>query len=184
MRRAVLILAALPLLLAGCDLGISEAVPGHASPAVTGGPATGATQAAGVPPAPTASVSASCPYLPNQVVADANGQHVGSVKISAAVSGQKPSCFFYRPDGHEQLSIRVYTGDAATATAIVNAAAPVSTSNPATEPAGWQGGSQSTGSGAVYAVAKGGHAVVVTTNQAQTIKARVVATDAITTLGF
>lgn len=182
MRRAVLILAVLPLLLAGCSIGKSDAVPGQASSAVTGAPTT--APAAGVPAAPTASVTASCPYLTNQVAADANGQHIGAVKISAAVSGQEPSCFFYRPDGNEQLSVRVYTGDPATATAIVNAAAPVATSNPATEPAGWQGGSQSTGSGAVYAVAKGGHAVVVTTNQAQTIKARVVATDVVTNLGL
>ena len=48
------------------------------------------------------------------------------------------------------------------AKAIVNQAAPIASSNPATEPAGWNGGSEATGGGAVYAGAKQGNAVVVT----------------------
>lgn len=81
-----------------------------------------------------------------------------------------------------QLSVRVYVGDPRTAKGIVNQATPVSTSSPATQPAGWQGGYQSIDSGAVYAVARNGDAVVVHTNQAQSIKARAIAELAITAL--
>jgi hypothetical protein len=75
-------------------------------------------------------------------------------------------------------------GEPAVAQAIVNQAAPVNSADPANEPAGWQGGAQSNGKTAVYAVAKGGDAVVVTTNQPQTIKARQIAVEAISKLKF
>ena len=45
-------------------------------------------------------------------------------------------------------------------------------------------GAQPTDEGAVYAVAKGPQAVVVTTNQEQTIKAKVVAQETISALGL
>src|SRR5205823_11486752 len=97
---------------------------------------------------------------------------------------QHPTCFFYRPDGGLQVTVRLYGGDPQVAKAIVNQAAPIASSNPATEPAGWNGGSEATGDGAVYAVAKQGNAVVVTTNQQQTIKARRIAEQAISALGW
>jgi hypothetical protein len=143
-----------------------------------------ASAATAPPIAPPATV-ANCPYLGTLFVEDANGQHVGRVRISATDGGQTdPTCYFYRPDGGLQLTVRVYTGDQATATAVVNQAAPVTTSDPASDPSGWTGGSQATATGAVYAVSKGGDAVVVITNQKQTIKARRVAVQAITGLGM
>jgi len=66
----------------------------------------------------------------------------------------------------------------------VDRVAPVATANPAQLPDGWTGGSQATDGGAVFAVAKGGTAVVVTTNQAQTIKAKRVAEKTIAELGL
>ncbi|HVW44513.1 MAG TPA: DUF2020 domain-containing protein, partial [Amycolatopsis sp.] len=95
-----------------------------------------------------------------------------------------PTCFFYALTGKLQLTVRVYVGDAAVAKALVDKAAPVDTSNPASDPAGWRGGYEQTDSGAVYAVAKDGSAVVVTTNQQQTVKARTVAKQAISALGL
>jgi hypothetical protein len=138
-----------------------------------------------VPPAPTAAITAKCPYIDQQIVADDNGQHVGSVKISAAVAGQPhPTCFFYRPDGNLQLTIRVYVGSADVATSMVNQAAPIATSSPATTPAGWNGGTEPLPHGAVYAVSKGGNAVIVTSNQLQTIKVKEIANSAIQGLQF
>lgn len=131
------------------------------------------------PPVPRPAKEADCPYLDSDTVAFTNGQRVGQVRISA---GQPPACFFYRYDGRQQMSVWVYRGTSRVAEAIIDRAAPVATSNKATEPRGWTGGSQRTGSGAVYAVLSGGDAVVVTTNQHQTIKAREIATDVIKTL--
>jgi hypothetical protein len=126
-----------------------------------------------VPPAPEPSGSGPCPYLGTDFVAQANGQHVSKVRTSA--DKPQPSCFFYALNGALQLTVRVYVGEPAVATAMVDQAAPVDTSNPADEPAGWRGGYEATGTGAVYAVAKQGAAVVVTTNQQQSVKARTVA---------
>jgi hypothetical protein len=49
---------------------------------------------------------------------------------------------------------------------------------------GWKGGAQANESGAVYAVAKDSSAVVVTTNQGQTIKAKQIAQESISSLGL
>lgn len=140
------------------------------------------------PPAKTAD----CPYISADDVANDNGQHVTTVKISAADDGQPhPVCYFYRPDGALQVTVRVYVGTPQEAVAIVNAAAPVSTSYPASEPTGWSGGLESgpfpgmnNPSNTVYAVSKGGDAVVVVSNQAQSIKARLITTTVIQNLGL
>lgn len=133
------------------------------------------------PPAPQPASEGPCPYLDESVVEDANGQRVGSVEISA---DQPPACFFLRPDGNVQATVRIYTGEAAVAKAIVDEAAPVATANPAELAGGWTGGAQASDDGAVYAVLKEGSAVVVTTNQGQTIKAKLIAQEAITALGL
>jgi UPF0176 protein len=130
-----------------------------------------------VPPEPTPSGDGPCPYLDTEFVAQSNGQHVSRVRISA--DKPDPTCFFYALTGKLQLTVRIFVGDPAVATALVNQVAPIDSSDPATEPAGWTGGYQATGTGALYAVAKQGSAVVVTTNQAQSIKARIVAKQAI-----
>lgn len=173
MRRAVF-LAALGLLLVGCGPHIA----GTAAPAsrvtthVTVPPAKAA-----VPPALPPATTAACPFLDTDEVQNDNGQHVGSVKISSASDGQPhPVCYFYRPDGHLQMTVRVYVGSPAVATAMVNQAAPIATSDPASQPGGWSGGSMALPNGAVYAIANGGTAIVVISNQLQTIKCKLVAT--------
>ncbi|ONI72797.1 hypothetical protein ALI144C_43115 [Actinosynnema sp. ALI-1.44] len=140
------------------------------------------TQPEGPPPPPEPVADGPCPYLESAFVAQANGQRATKVRISA--DKPHPTCFFYRADGSIQLTARVYVGTAKNAKALVDEAAPIDTSNPATSPAGWKGGSIGAAKGSTYAVAKEGTAVIVTTNQAQSIKARQVAEKAITTLGL
>jgi hypothetical protein len=68
--------------------------------------------------------------------------------------------------------------------ATVDAAAPVATSDLVELPGGWSGGSQPTADGAVFAIARHGTAVVITTNQQQTIGARRIAEQVITALNL
>lgn len=185
MRRAALGLGLLGVLLVAC--GPAKTISGSPASTITSHVVVTSTSVAAVdvPPAPQpAAGAASCPYIKTQDAADDNGQHIGSIKISAGTDGQPhPTCFFYRPDGHLQLTVRVYVGTSNVATAIVNQAAPVSTSNPETAPAGWTGGSMALSNGAVYAIAKGGTAIVVTSNQLQTIKCKLVAVQVVAGLG-
>jgi len=187
----------LPVLPFVALLGILTACgPSSSASGTTSAAAGTTTQAtASLPPAPAAptpAVTASCPYLATDFVKDTNGQGVGRVKISTGGGQPHPSCFFYRPDGNMQVSVRVYVGQSAVAQAIVNQAAPVATSDPASDPEGWQGGLISGGYNgmnnptgqATYAVYKGGDAVVVWVNQAQSIKARKIAEQAISSLGL
>lgn len=170
MRRLLILPFVVPLL-AAC--GPTEQPPAATGPSAPSSPAA----AAQAPPAPEPTGNGPCPYLENSFIADANGQKVSKVKTSA--DKPHPACFFYALSGKLQLTVWVYVGESAVAKAIVDQAAPIDTSNPADEPAGWKGGYQPSGGGAVYAVAKEGHAVVVTTNQKQSIKARSVAKQAI-----
>jgi UPF0176 protein len=134
------------------------------------------------PPSPEPTDDGPCPYLETSFIADANGQRVSKVRVSA--DSPHPACFFYRADGKVQLSVQVYVGDPGAAKALVDRAAPIDTANRAELPAGWAGGAQPTDSGAVFAVAKEGSAVVITTNQKQTIKAKRVAEQTIEALGL
>jgi UPF0176 protein len=175
MRRLVLLVPAV-VLLAGCGPAI---VSGTATPSPPSA-STGAAVGAGLPPDPQPGATEDCPYLGSEFVAESNGQHVSKVRVSA--DQPHPACFFYRPDGKVQLTVWVYVGQPDVATALVNKAAPVETSNPASDPTGWKGGYQSTGDGAVYAVSKGASAVIATTNQKQSVKARTVVKKAIAAL--
>ncbi|WP_199440614.1 DUF2020 domain-containing protein [Umezawaea beigongshangensis] len=136
----------------------------------------------GPPPAPEPVADGPCPYLDTGFVAEKNGQLVPKVRLSA--DEPTPTCFFYASATEVQLTVRVYEGEAAVAKSVVDEAAPIADSNPAKAPAGWEGGSLATGAGAVYAVAKGGSAVVVTSNQKQTVKPKQIAEEAITNLGL
>lgn len=168
MRRAVFVaLPLLGLLLGGCG----PAVDGVAKPATTIVPTTSAPVV--VPPVAPPAKTAACPVVTSQEVTYDNAEAVGSVKVSELQDGQKyPVCYFYRLNGTLQMTVRVYTGTPEVATALVDQAAPIATSNPATQPPGWQGGSLSSKQGAVYAVAKGGTAVIVSSNMTQTVKCR------------
>jgi hypothetical protein len=134
-----------------------------------------------LPPEPQPTADGPCPYLEESYVEETNGQRVSGVQTSA---DEPPTCFFLRPDGNVQLTVRIYTGEASVAQALVDAAAPVASSNPAELSGGWKGGAEATDDGAVYAVAKDATAVVVTTNQGQTIKAKQIAQESISTLGL
>jgi UPF0176 protein len=173
MRRAAFVVVPLLVLLGACG----TTVDGVASPA---GPVTHTVTPApvAVPPLLPPARTASCPVVSSQEVTNDNAEAVGTVKVSEVPAGQKyPVCYFYRAmNGQLGMTVRVYTGTAAVATALVNQAAPIATSNPASEPPGWTGGSMSSAQGAVYAVAKGGTAVIVTSNMTQTIKCRDVTT--------
>ncbi|MBC6449233.1 DUF2020 domain-containing protein [Actinokineospora xionganensis] len=178
MRRVVIFAASL-FALSACT---AEPVPAPVSS--VGAPASTVTEppSAQAPPAPEPVADGPCPYLESTAVADANGQRVTKVRISA--DKPHPACFFYRPDGTVQLTVRIYLGEPAIATAIVDEAAPRATSDPARSPQGWEGGSLSGEKGAVYAVAKDKAAVVVTSNQAQTIKARRIVEAVVAELGL
>lgn len=135
-----------------------------------------------LPPSPEPVADEPCPYLPESFVAEANGQRVSKVRTSA--DDPHPACFFYALNGKEQLSVQVYTGDPEAATGLVDRAAPIDTSNPASRPTGWNGGYQTFEDGAVYAVSKESSAVIVRTNQLQSVKGRTVAEEVISTLGL
>ena len=177
------LLTALPSLLVLGLLGAcATAEPASAPTTAAVAKTTTATTPAGPPPAPQPATDGQCPYLASSVVQEANGQLVRKVRLSA--DQPDPACFFYADATEVQLSVWVFQGEPGTAKAVVDRAAPVADSNPATVPAGWNGGSLTTGTGAVYAVAKGGHAVVVTSNQKQTIKARTIAETVVENLGL
>lgn len=136
----------------------------------------------GPPPTPEPSADGECPYLPSTDVAQANGQLVRKVRLSEGAP--TPACFFYADATDVQLSVWVFQGEPTTAKAVVDRAAPIASSNPASSPEGWNGGSVSNDQGAVYAVAKGGAAVVVSSNQQQTIKAKRIAETVVANLGL
>lgn len=176
-RSLVVIGVAVAALVSGCAGGDSAQ-----EQTTSSSPAAAKASSAVLPPEPEPANEGPCPYLDGEFVAQTNGQRVGSVRTST--DEPHPACFFYRPDGDTQLTVRVYVGEADVAKALVDAAAPVATSNPTAQPTGWEGGYESGDDGAVYAVSKEGTAVIVTTNQQQSVKARTVAIEAISSLGI
>ncbi len=137
------------------------------------------------PPAPQPVADGPCRYLPATSVESANGERVTRVRISATGPGQPyPACFFLTYHDAVQLRTWIVVSTPRAAGATVDAAAPVATSDLVELPGGWSGGSQPTAEGAVFAVAKQGTAVVITTNQRQTIGARRIAEQVIATLGL
>ncbi|OLF06298.1 hypothetical protein BLA60_32145 [Actinophytocola xinjiangensis] len=183
MRRVSFLVAPLVVVLAACG---AENIAGQ--PQVIGAPDTGTSETTGEA-APTAAPptvvepteGGPCPYLDAAFVEETNGQRVAETKTS---TDDPPACYFYRADGDVQLAIQIYRGEPDVAKAFVDQAAPVDSANPAELAGGWAGGAQPTDTGAVYAVAKEGTAVVVATNQEQTLKAKLVAQEAITALGL
>jgi hypothetical protein len=161
--------------LTACDAAAqSQSTPTTAVPTTTASPTTTTVAKPTGPPAvPEPTVDGACPYLDTKFVQEANGQLVRKVRLSA--DQPHPACFFYANATDVQLSVWVYQGEVKIAKAIVDRAAPIADSSPATVPEGWSGGSVSNADGAVYAVAKLGNAVVVTSNQQQSIKARRIA---------
>jgi UPF0176 protein len=154
--------------------------PSHSGPATAGQAGNPATVAPA--PAPRSAAEGPCRYLPAAAVQIANGQRVAAVRISA--DQPYPACFFLASDGTVQLRTWIVVATPEVARATVDAVAPVATSDLAELPGGWSGGSQPTAGGAVFAVSRRGTAVVITTNQRQTISARRVAEQVIAALGL
>jgi len=195
------VLAAAVVVLTGCSgaaaprsapptsAPVPSATTSAAAPTTTT-PPTVATPPAAPPPAPVAlpaapapTVDGVCPYLSAADVSAFNGDKVLGVRLDPTY--MPPACFFTRGDGSQQLSVWVFRASSATeASAAVDRAAPVATTDPADQPAGWIGGSSGGANGAVYAVAKGPVAVVIMSSQGQSVKARRVAEQVITALGL
>lgn len=146
------------------------------------------------PPKATATPAATdgtCPYLSADVVSEITGQHHGQTQLVQFTP--HPMCVFYRSDGGRMGSVRIIqAGSAAAAVAAVNQHVPVAGSQPATQPAGWSGGSttsagqmtQDSQAMSVYAVSKGTVAVVAEENESPSLKARLMAVCAIYGLGL
>lgn len=128
-----------------------------------------------------------CPYLETQWVADTNGQRMTGLGIDERFD--TPACVFWSYPDDPQLTVIVrHMHTPEEATAVVDWAAPIDTTEPAEEPEGWSGGRVGGGIAghetALYAVAKGTVAVVVFTNQEQSLKAELVAKEVITNLNL
>ena len=141
------------------------------------------------PPAATrvpAAVDGECPYLSADVVSIITGQHHGQTQLVDLAP--HPMCVFYRSDGGLMGSVRVIkAANPQAAVAAVNQHVPVAGSQPASQPAGWVGGSVTSGgqmtqdstAKSVYAVSKGNIAIVAEEDESPSIKARVMAVCAI-----
>jgi len=139
----------------------------------------------------TPPVAGECPYLSADVVSDITGQHHGQTQVIAL--DPHPMCVFYRSDGGRMGSVRVIqAASAAAAAAAVDQHVPIATSQPATQPTGWIGGSttspgqmtQDSEALSVYAVSKGTIAIVVEEDESPSLKARLMAVCAIHGLGL
>lgn len=133
--------------------------------------------------APVPGPAGVCPYLSEDTVEILNGERVQAVLLDRIED--PTACFFTDTDtgGGVAVSVWVYRAeDAAAARMAVDTAAPVDSSAPAAEPAGWNGGRFGGIDGAGYAVSKGTVAVIVTTTQAQSVKAQRLAVAVIDTL--
>lgn len=132
--------------------------------------------------------STDCPYLETQFVAETNGQKVTASGIDERFD--TPACVFWSYPEEPQLEVLVrHTGSEQEARDVVDNFAPVDVTDLAEEPAGWSGGRAGGGvipgrDGAVYAVAKDSVAVVVLTNQKESVKAQLIAEQAIVNLSL
>jgi len=133
-----------------------------------------------------------CPYLDTAWVEETNGQRVLGVGTDPRFD--TPACVYWSYPDAPQLTVIVRDmPDEAAAIAVVDWAAPIDSTEPAEEPEGWSGGRAGAGmvpgglptghDGALYAVQKDNRAVVVFTNQDQSLKAELVAKEVIDTLG-
>lgn len=144
-------------------------------PSMPGPSTTAAVPGTVLPPA----TSGDCPYLPAADIRYLTGQRAGAGQLISA--SPEPICVFTRLDTVWVAAIRVFrTPDAASARAAVDERIPVSGSSPADRPTGWSGGYMGLPDGtseypqarSVYGVSAGQYAVIVWTNQQQSVKAR------------
>ncbi|QGU05758.1 hypothetical protein CETAM_12635 [Corynebacterium comes] len=116
-------------------------------------------------------------------MSDTNGQRTLGVGVDPRFD--TPACVFWSYPEEPHLTVIVRDmPDAESAIAVVDWAAPIDTTEPAEEPEGWSGGRAGAGmvpgrNGALYAVQKDDRAVVVFSNQDQSLKAEQVAKEVI-----
>jgi hypothetical protein len=138
------------------------------------------------PPAATATPPAqpgTCPYLSDDQVADINGQRAGQTSVIAVAP--QPTCVFTRSDGGWLATVQIIQADTEqSAVAAVDQHVPIEQSDPASQPAGWTGGSMVTDDRSVYAVSKGTIAIVAESNQLQSIKGRQMVIATVAALGL
>ncbi|WP_186302168.1 DUF2020 domain-containing protein [Corynebacterium singulare] len=189
------------LVTTGCTDGNrpTEATPPSAPTAATG--ATGATGATtddatdDAPDSPTVTgdglpITASaevtdwedCPYLDTQWVADTNGQRMTRWGVDKRFG--TPACVFWSYPEEPQATVIVREMPSVDeARAVVDAAAPINETELA-EFDGWSGGRGVFEEHSIFAVQKDTHAVLVWSNQLQTLKPQLIAQEAISRLGL
>ncbi|WJY66856.1 hypothetical protein CAQUA_10850 [Corynebacterium aquatimens] len=114
-----------------------------------------------------------CPYLSNDFVEKTNGQKVTGVHVDQRFI--TPGCVFWSFGDEWQVRVTVrHVGSADEARRFVDKQAPVDSTDPAELPGGWQGG-RGGKLPTVFAVSKGTVAVAVSTDQAQSVKAELIA---------
>ena len=123
-----------------------------------------------------------CPYIGPGWLEKTNGQRLTKQGIDTRFP--TPACVFWSYQDDPQATVIVRDMPTAEdARAAVDWAAPID----ATEPAsfdGWEGGRGVVDEHAVYAVQKDTHAVLVWSNQQQTVKSEQIAHEAIANLGL
>lgn len=173
-------------LLAGCSAQPAQ----EEAPEVAPTPTTEAAPAVPVDQAPQVPREANdaCPYLDGQWLAETNGQRLTSQGVDNAF--ETPACVFYSYPEEPQATVLVRElPNEDYARQVVDWAAPVDSTSPATL-GEWEGGRGQVGQdsqgnpGSVFAVSKGNHTVAVWTNQAQSVKAELIAQKAIENLGL
>lgn len=124
-----------------------------------------------------------CPYLDASFVESANGQRVLGSGIDT--NFDPPACVFWSYAEEPQLQVIVrHMPTRQDAIAAVDWAAPVAATSPASQPEGWSGGRGADTNSSVYAVHKDTTAVIVFSNQGQTVKTETIATQVIDNLGL
>ena len=178
MRKSLLPLLALATFgISGCDS--SAPAP---SPTTEGTPTPSDAPAVNV--AQTAEVNdwSDCPYIGPGLLEETNGQRLTKQGIDTRFP--TPACVFWSYQDDPQATVIVREMPTVEdARAAVDWAAPID----ATEPAsfdGWEGGRGVVNEHAVYAVQKDTHAVLVWSNQQQTVKSEQIAHEAIANLGL
>ena len=178
MRKSLLPLLVLATFgISGCES--SAPAP---SPTTEGTPTPSDAPAVNV--AQTAEVNdwSDCPYIGPGWLEETNGQRLTKQGIDTRFP--TPACVFWSYQDDPQATVIVREMPTVEdARAAVDWAAPID----ATEPAsfdGWEGGRGVVNEHAVYAVQKDTHAVLVWSNQQQTVKSEQIAHEAITNLGL
>ena len=181
MRKSLLPLLALATFgIASCD----SSAPTPAPTTTVTPEASEASETPEVNVAQTAEVNdwSDCPYIGPGWLEETNGQRLTKQGIDTRFP--TPACVFWSYQDEPQATVIVRDMPTVDdARAAVDWAAPID----ATEPAsfdGWEGGRGVVNEHAVYAVQKDTHAVLVWSNQQQTVKSEQIAHEAIANLGL